>query len=88
MTYRIAAQSRLFLSGAMGDAVTVWSSYEGGYGPTQLRYTEDQPVVIRREADDADDQLQFAGGYICGWTESVGGEPNKLDIWLEEHKPS
>lgn len=81
----IASQAKLFKAGLFGASVTVWSSYEGGHGPTQLMLTENDPVVIRLNDLDIDDQIQFAGGYILGYTEGTGGDLDKVRIWLQQH---
>lgn len=80
--FEIAAQIKLFKAGLLGTAVTVWSSYEMGYGPTQLEMKPGEPVIVRVVDDAIEDQLLFAGGYIAGFCESTGGDLDKLHIWL------
>lgn len=84
--YRVAAQLKMFKSGLLGTAVQVYSSYKGGYGPSPIIMAVDgktEPVTIRVTDEAIEDQVHFAGGYIVGWTQSLGGDIEKLDIWLE-----
>lgn len=84
--FQVAAQLPLFKAGLLGTAVQVWSSYEGGYGPTPVCLAVEgnqQPITIRVDDDAIEDQIQFAGGYIIGWTEALGGDIEKLSIWLK-----
>lgn len=82
--FEIAGQIKLFKAGLMGTAVTVHSSYEGGYGPAVLQADESgRPVVVRLDDEEIETQLEFAGAYICGFIEAVGGDLQKTKIWLE-----
>ena len=81
--FTIAAQIPLFKSGMLGTAVEVWSSYEGGWEPARLESEPGKPVIVRVVDDDIADQLEFAGGYICGYLEGLGGDLDKLQIWLQ-----
>ncbi len=83
--FEIATQIPLFKSGLLGTAVEVWSSYEMGYGPTRLEIEPGKPVIVRVVDDDIEEQLLFAGGYLCGYVEGVGGDLNKLQIWLSPY---
>jgi len=89
--YQLAAQLPLFKAGMLGSAVTIWSKAEGTDNPypaTALCSEGDTALVIRVTDDDAEQAILFAAGYIYGWHESLGGQAEDLDIWLERHKPS
>lgn len=81
--FEIAGQIKLFKAGLMGTAVTVHSSYEGGYGPHMLEIEPGQPVIVRLDDEEIETQLEFAGAYICGFIEAVGGDLHKAKVWLE-----
>lgn len=88
--YKVSAQAKLFKSGLMGSAVTVWSKVdgEGGHEPRMVMHDAETPVIIRLTEDnseDVDQQIAFASGYVYGWVEKVGGESalDRLEIWLE-----
>ena len=81
--FEIAGQIKLFKAGLMGTAVTVHSSYEGGYGPHTLEIEPGKMVIVRLDDEEIETQLEFAGAYICGFIEAVGGDLRKTKIWLE-----
>lgn len=83
--YEFVGQLKLFKAGMLGTAVTIWSSYEDGYGPTQLMLDEEQPVIIHLADDKIEDQVRFGAAYIAGYAEGTEGDPEKLQIWLEPH---
>lgn len=83
--FAIASQIPLFKAGMLGTAVEIWSSYEDGYAPTRLESEPGQPVIVRVVDDEIEDQLLFAGGYICGYIEGIGGDLDKLHIWLQPY---
>lgn len=83
--FQFVGQLKLFKAGAFGTSVTIWSSYEDGYGPTQLMLKDNEPVVIKLDDQEIDDQARFGAAYIAGFVEGVGGDIEKLSIWLEPH---
>ena len=82
--YEIAAQIKLFKAGMLGPAVTLWSKHKDGER-AQLMLREDEPLVFQAQADNVEDQVMFAGGYVVGWHEQLGAKLEDLSVWLEPY---
>jgi hypothetical protein len=85
--YQIAAQLKMFKNGLMGEAVTMWSRAKGNpaWDKTQLFIDATTPWVCSWTEPNLEQDVLFAAGYVYGWHESRGGQPQDLEIWLETH---